>query len=315
MNEPIIVLYIFYTELGTAGAKLRAVRADRGYWTDTMRAIEQRHGSVRASSSTGGKQSRQSLQGRVVAHVHLLGSNADLEGPVLTAADAAGLRDVDSCVPRLVCGSMLQQGDVLVVRRVPDSVFWAHDRDERVAWRQRQQHAVSSRESAADVASRCHTAERYADLVRGIDWRVRRHAASEAGGAAGADGSTVQFTDDMSEQARIDAIVAYDGGPARGRRPSDGAQRRARFPPADYVCERCGVDGHWLSDCPTHDDKQFDQRRIVRAKGIPRRFLRAADTSSADQKAVGLVLPTSSHRRDAQIYERVRPLDAPEANV
>lgn len=323
-HEPITVFYIFYTELSGAGSggsgdahvQLRTVHTERAYWTDTMRAIEQKHGSVRAA---GGKQSRQCLEGRVVGHVRLLGSRRDdVVGPILGAADAAALRAVDASVPRLVCGSILQQGDVLIVRRVPDSVFWAHDREARMAWRRCKGQYGSDRESAEQVAARHSVHSDHAALVRPIEWWVRHASGSDQtalGSTWTGSAEPVQFAAGMSEQARIALVtgaVAGGGDDAtsyrRGPRGNDGAdgssatRRRSRFPPADYVCERCGVDGHWVSDCPTQDDARYDQRRLSCAKGIPRRFLRTA----AEASSTGLVLhaTTSSSARN-QVFERV----------
>lgn len=319
-HEPITVFYLFYTELsatsgsdgsGDAHVQLRTVHTERAYWTDTMRAIEQKHGSVRAA---GGKQTRQCLEARVVGHVHLLGSRRDdIVGPLLDAHDAAALRTIDASVPRLMCGSVLQQGDVLLVRRVPDSVFWAHDREARMAWRQCKSQYGKDRETAEQVAARYAVHSDHAALVRPIEWWVR-HASNDhiAGGTVLTPSTEPVHFAGMSEQARMALVTgAAVGGksdaqtyrPKRGRDGSTAATRRqSRFPPADYVCERCGVDGHWVSDCPTRDDARYDQRRLSSAKGIPRRFLRtAAETSST-----GLVLhaaPSSSARN--QVFERV----------
>lgn len=63
------------------------------------------------------------------------------------------------------------------------------------------------------------------------------------------------------------------GGPARkGAAAPD-------HPPADgYVCYRCGEKGHWIQNCPTNDDPNFEnKRRIKRTTGIPRSFLKTVE--------------------------------------
>ncbi|KAI0057472.1 DWNN-domain-containing protein [Artomyces pyxidatus] len=48
--------------------------------------------------------------------------------------------------------------------------------------------------------------------------------------------------------------------------------------PPSYVCYRCGQKGHWIQDCPTNSDREFDNKpRIKRTTGIPRSFLKAVD--------------------------------------
>jgi protein MPE1 len=49
-------------------------------------------------------------------------------------------------------------------------------------------------------------------------------------------------------------------------------------PPLGYVCYRCGEKGHWIKECPTNDDPNFENKpRIKRTTGIPRSFLKTVD--------------------------------------
>jgi len=44
------------------------------------------------------------------------------------------------------------------------------------------------------------------------------------------------------------------------------------------VCYRCGEKGHWIQNCPTNDDPNFEnKRRIKRTTGIPRSFLKTVE--------------------------------------
>jgi RNA recognition motif-containing protein len=48
---------------------------------------------------------------------------------------------------------------------------------------------------------------------------------------------------------------------------------RATLDPAmlskDYVCNRCGIPGHYIAKCPTNNDPNFDSRNAKRPSGIP----------------------------------------------
>ena len=49
-------------------------------------------------------------------------------------------------------------------------------------------------------------------------------------------------------------------------------------PPPGYLCYRCGEKGHWIKECPTNDDPNFENKpRIKRTTGIPRSFLKAVE--------------------------------------
>lgn len=62
------------------------------------------------------------------------------------------------------------------------------------------------------------------------------------------------------------------------RPPGAEFQRRAFEPskptPPGYICYRCGQKGHWIQDCPTNSDRDFDNRpKLKRTTGIPKSFL------------------------------------------
>lgn len=74
---------------------------------------------------------------------------------------------------------------------------------------------------------------------------------------------------------------APSGGPILSGppRPPGGGQdygpsSQHKPPPPGYICYRCGQKGHWIQDCPTNNDRAWDDRpRIKRTTGIPKSFL------------------------------------------
>ncbi|GAA97829.1 uncharacterized protein L969DRAFT_77888 [Mixia osmundae IAM 14324] len=49
-------------------------------------------------------------------------------------------------------------------------------------------------------------------------------------------------------------------------------------PPGDYTCHRCGQRGHWIQDCATNSDPNFENKpKLRRTTGIPRSFLQTVE--------------------------------------
>ena len=49
--------------------------------------------------------------------------------------------------------------------------------------------------------------------------------------------------------------------------------------------------GHWIQDCPTNNDREFDNRpRIKRTTGIPRSFLKAVDNPTTGPLGAGVMV-------------------------
>ncbi|CEP07044.1 hypothetical protein [Parasitella parasitica] len=63
-------------------------------------------------------------------------------------------------------------------------------------------------------------------------------------------------------------------------------QMPQRVPPPTYVCYRCGQKGHYINQCPTNGDKDYDKHpRIKRTTGIPRSFLKVIEEPKNAVKA------------------------------
>ncbi|PPQ96278.1 hypothetical protein CVT26_005665 [Gymnopilus dilepis] len=61
--------------------------------------------------------------------------------------------------------------------------------------------------------------------------------------------------------------------------------------PPSYVCYRCGQKGHWIQDCPTNSDREFDNRpRIKRTTGIPRSMLKAVENPNGTELTQGVMV-------------------------
>ncbi|KAL4072786.1 DWNN domain-containing protein [Scleroderma yunnanense] len=93
----------------------------------------------------------------------------------------------------------------------------------------------------------------------------------------------------MSHATRI-----YQNRPSTGRGGKPYQQQhhtQDRPLPPSYVCYRCGQKGHWIQDCPTNNDREFDNKpRIKRTTGIPRSFLKAVENPMKGELAQGVMV-------------------------
>ncbi|KAI0285796.1 DWNN domain-containing protein [Russula aff. rugulosa BPL654] len=96
----------------------------------------------------------------------------------------------------------------------------------------------------------------------------------------------------MSHQTRVYTNPRGTGSGARGGKPFTPHHQQADRPlPPSYVCYRCGQKGHWIQDCPTNSDREFDNKpRIKRTTGIPRSFLKAVDNPGGARIGHGVMV-------------------------
>jgi protein MPE1 len=51
------------------------------------------------------------------------------------------------------------------------------------------------------------------------------------------------------------------------------------------------IEGHWIQDCPTNNDREYDNRpRIKRTTGIPRSMLKAVESPNNGQLGQGVMV-------------------------
>ncbi|KAI9313480.1 DWNN domain-containing protein [Dichotomocladium elegans] len=94
----------------------------------------------------------------------------------------------------------------------------------------------------------------------------------------------------LAEQQYIPYARGNDYRRGRGEGGENGQQQQMqqpiRIPPPTYVCYRCGQKGHYINQCPTNGDKEFDKHpRIKRTTGIPRSFLKVIEEPKNAVKA------------------------------
>jgi hypothetical protein len=73
------------------------------------------------------------------------------------------------------------------------------------------------------------------------------------------------------------------------------AVRKVRFLPTLILfCKNdrhVRYQGHWIQDCPTNNDREYDNRpRIKRTTGIPRSFLKTVENAKNGQVAQGVMI-------------------------
>ncbi|XP_009704266.1 PREDICTED: E3 ubiquitin-protein ligase RBBP6-like [Cariama cristata] len=74
-----------------------------------------------------------------------------------------------------------------------------------------------------------------------------------------------------SEEDKIKAMMTQSG---HEYDPINYMKKPLGPPPPSYTCFRCGKPGHYIKNCPTNGDKNFESvPRIKKSTGIPRSFM------------------------------------------
>lgn len=79
-----------------------------------------------------------------------------------------------------------------------------------------------------------------------------------------------QWEQTQQEMSQAQPIFQQRNGPGS-------SQHDLEPPPPGYMCYRCSGRGHWIKNCPTNNNPNFEGRRIKRTTGIPKKFLKSIE--------------------------------------
>ncbi|KAF2308075.1 hypothetical protein GH714_034919 [Hevea brasiliensis] len=76
-----------------------------------------------------------------------------------------------------------------------------------------------------------------------------------------------------------------------------------KIPPEGYVCHRCKVRGHFIQDCPTNGDPNYDCKRLRPPTGIPKSILMPnPDGSYVLSSGATAVLQPNDHAFEKEVF-------------
>jgi len=117
--------------------------------------------------------------------------------------------------------------------------------------------------------------------------------------------ATTEQWDETQERMSHATYRERGGAPRRGGppRPAPSTHQAPlgaapdRPPPIGYICFRCGTKGHWIHDCPTNNDRDFDNKpRYKRTTGIPKSMLKTIEAPTDEMRREGvMVTPDGSY--------------------
>ena len=155
-------------------------------------------------------------------------------------------------------GELLPRNAQVVVSRVPTKPLTKRDVAE----------AQNRKRMAAEQQSRA------GNELAATMGSLASAAATTAGGAPTDEAAALsQFVDASYSNWSSEVAAAHGGSRGGGRFGGAGGRgsraMRSELPPPNYVCHRCGVGGHWIYNCPTNGDPEFDVKKVRAPSGIP----------------------------------------------
>ncbi|AGO10522.1 AaceriABR070Cp [[Ashbya] aceris (nom. inval.)] len=104
-----------------------------------------------------------------------------------------------------------------------------------------------------------------------------------------------------TQQAMSAAVPVYHNR-------SHGAAQDEGPPPPGYMCYRCGGKDHWIKNCPTNSDPNFEGKRIRRTTGIPKKFLKSVEidplTMTPEEMAERKIMVTDDGKFVVQVADQ-----------
>lgn len=150
---------------------------------------------------------------------------------------------------------------------------------------------LARRSPASQKGGRLNNAARYVTGKPRINRKMINNANASAASAITKVEGTQKIDESMSEEDKIKMMFQNQSNawaqtqdelsthkmvhykPTNGTAPED-------LPPPGYMCYRCGGKDHWIKNCPTNTDPNFEGKKIKRTTGIPKSYLK---TISKDQ--------------------------------
>lgn len=109
------------------------------------------------------------------------------------------------------------------------------------------------------------------------------------------------------QQEMAEAVPVYR--PTQGHGGNGNNNETEGPPPPGYMCYRCGGRDHWIRNCPTNGDPNYEGKRLKRTTGIPRKFLKNIEvdpsTLTAEEMAQKGVMVTEDGQFVVQIADEV----------
>ncbi|GAM23219.1 hypothetical protein SAMD00019534_063940 [Acytostelium subglobosum LB1] len=101
------------------------------------------------------------------------------------------------------------------------------------------------------------------------------------------------------ENAKINALLSTHAGLGADRphmrehRPHNSFPTDGRIvaPPPTYICHRCNQPGHYINQCPTNGDPNFNHHKSKKASGIPKIFLKPVQNPGSAAGSSTVLMP------------------------
>lgn len=183
----------------------------------------------------------------------------------------------------IILQNQLGEGDDFILRLFHDNQSEFENDQEVIP---RSSSVIAKRSPCSVMNGRSHNASRY---VTGRP-RITKHRANVSTSTA-LSKPQAPVDETLSEEDRIKRMFENQSTAWAQTQDELSTHKLVHYkpgtedlPPPGYVCYRCGGKDHWMKNCPTLSDPNFEGKKIKKTTGIPKSYMKTISKETVEYR-------------------------------